>query len=134
EERRRVWQDLRTAGFDVPELALSAYVRLVVTLLVLLPVALVAYAWSNWTVLLSLGELGLLARRLTRPWAIYPPFGCETVQEAVVQLTPFTHADYQAGLWPREEIAAKVRWIVAEVTGVPFEKVTEQTRLNYICC
>lgn len=134
QDRRRVWQDLRAAGYDLPELHLPASVGLLVAILVLLPVALAAFALKNWTVLLSLGELGLLARRITRPWATQPPIGCETVQEAVILLTPFTRADYQAGLWPQEEIAAKVRRIVAQATGVPFAEITDQTRLDDICC
>jgi hypothetical protein len=128
DERRRVWQKLREAGFDLPELTLSSRVFLAAALIVMAPVALLAY-FLNWTVVLSLAELGLLARKVTRPLAIYPPIGCETVQEAVLHLTPFRQEDYKAGLWPREDIAAKVRWITARAAGLPFETVTNETRL-----
>ena len=60
---------------------------------------------------------------LTRPLAVKPPIACETVHEAVLRLTPFRREDYQAGLRPREELAAKVRLIISEATGVPFAEI-----------
>jgi hypothetical protein len=42
-------------------------------------------------------------------------------------VTPFTHEDFKAGLWPREEIAAKVRLLVAKAAGLPVDSVTEET-------
>ena len=77
--------------------------------------------------------LGLLARKVTRPLTIHPPIGCETMQEAALHLTPFRHEDYKAGLWPREDIAARVRWILARELHIPFEAITEKTSLADLC-
>lgn len=133
-DRRQVWRKLRDDGFELPGLVLSSRVLLFVTICVLAPVLVLYVVVKNWTAFFSLGELGFLARRLTRPWAIHPPVGCETVREAVLHLTPFSQEDYEAGLWPREDIADKVRLIVARATGTPFDSVTEETRLDDICC
>ena len=62
--------------------------------------------------------------------AIYPPIGCQTLQEAALQLTPFRKEDYQAGLWPHEDIAGKVRLVICEAIGMPFEAVKEESRLS----
>jgi hypothetical protein len=125
-ERRRVWCDLREAGFGLPGLCLSGPLRLAVTLLVLAPVASLTYLFG-WIGALHVLEFGKLAYWITRPWAVHPPIGCETVQEAVLHLTPFRQEDYAAGLWPREDIAAKVRWMFCQAAGRSFETVTEKT-------
>jgi len=55
------------------------------------------------------------------------------VREAVLHLTPFRRQDYERGFWTSEEIAAKVRLIVARATGTPFPLVTNDTRLDTLC-
>ncbi len=130
EERRRVWRQLQLAGFDLPELALSPQVFFMAAALVLAPVILLVLSLRKWSMLLSLLELSFLAHRLTRPLAIYPPFGCRTVQQLVVHLSRFVLEDYKAGLWTHDEIAAKVRQIFAEAAGVPVESVKGETRLE----
>jgi len=127
--RRRVWQQLRTAGFALPGLTLSGPVFILVAAVVMFPAWLIVLTVKGWTALFSLAELVLLSHKVTRPLAIHPPLGCETVHEAVLELTPFRHEDYQAGLWPPEEITAKVRQMVAEVAGVSFEEIRPETRL-----
>lgn len=132
-ERRQVWQQLADEGITLPALELTASARLLATVAVLGPLSLVAVLLRDGLVLLSVGEAGLLTYRLTRRWAVHPPSGCETVREAVLHLTPFRRQDSEAGLWPHEEIAAKVRLIVARATGMPFASVTEDTRLDSLC-
>jgi hypothetical protein len=131
-DRRRVWEQLRDTGFDLPQLTLSGRGFLAAAFIVLAPVALLAYLF-DWSFVFSVAELGILARKITRPLAIHPPIGCETMQEAALQLTPFRHEDYKAGLWPREDIAAKVRWVVSYSLRMPFEEVTEETSLANLC-
>src|SRR5262249_42521581 len=111
-DRRRTWQQLQDAGFDLPQLTLSTRLFLTAAFIVLTPVALLAY-FVSWSFLFSVAELGLIAHKVTRPLAIHPPIGCETMQEAALHLTPFRKEDYEAGLWSHEEIAAKVRWVVS---------------------
>ncbi len=129
EERRRVWRDLQLAGFDLPELALSPHVFAIAAVLVLAPVLLLVLSLRKLSLLLSLVELSLLAHRLTRPLAIYPPYGCQTVQQLVLHLSRFLPEDYRAGLWTHEEIAAKVRQIFAEAAGVPVQNIADDTPL-----
>jgi hypothetical protein len=128
-ERRRVWRDLQLAGFDLPELTLSPRVFAMAAALVLAPVLLLVLSLRKLSLLLSLFELSLLAHRLTRPLAIYPPYGCETVQQVVLHLSRFMPEDFKAGLWTREEIAAKVRQIFAEDAGVPVDYIKDDTPL-----
>jgi hypothetical protein len=130
EKRRRVWSRLRTEGLDLPALRLSGKALFLIVFLVLAPVLALYVALKSWTALFSIAELSFLARRIARPWAIHLPRGCETVREAALQLAPFSHEDYLAGLWPRKDIADKVRLIVARAAGVPFESVTEETRFD----
>lgn len=128
-QRRRVWQQLRADGWELPELRLPAWVVLLSALVVSLIVALLVLSSRIWSALATLVDLSWGAKKLTRPWAVHPPIACETVREAVLRLTPFRREDYLAGLWPREDMAAKVRLIIAEVAEVPFAEIRGDTRL-----
>src|SRR5262249_27100351 len=127
-KRRHIWHQLRQAGYDLPGLALSDGL-LAALLIVLGPLAFLGILLKGWLMLLSLPELGMLVYKLTRPFAIHARIGCETVHEAVLQLTPFERTDYLAGLWSSEDIAAKVRLEIAEALNVPFASITNETRL-----
>jgi hypothetical protein len=128
-ERRRAWQELQAAGWELPELQRRTGVFAISALLVFAPVVLLALSLRTWSVVLSLIELSWVAHRLTRPLAVHPPIGCETVRELVLGWTPFRHEDYRAGLWPQEEIAAKVRLIISRAAGVPFADIKNDTKL-----
>jgi hypothetical protein len=131
-ERRRVWRELQEAGVDLPELRLSSRVLVAIALVVLFPVALLGVLFS-WSIVLCLAELHLLAYKVTRPWAIHPPMGCETPHEAAVHVTPFRMEDYRAGLWSHEEIGAKVRLVICRCLDIPYASIHEGTRLADIC-
>jgi hypothetical protein len=130
EQRRQVWQELQQAGFELPELRLSPRVFMIAAALVLAPVLLLVLSLRKWSMILCLFELSVIAHRLTRPLAIYPPLGYETIQQLVVHLSRFTMEDYKAGLWTQEEIAARVRQILADTAGVSVERITRDTRLE----
>lgn len=124
-ERRLLWQKLREAGHTLPDLERAPGVFWVAACAVLAPLA-----WLRLeAALLLLFKLGSLARWLTKPLAVHPPPGCETVYEAAVQLTPFRRAEYDSGRWSPEEIGDKVRMIFAEVSGTSFAKVTRESRI-----
>jgi hypothetical protein len=129
EQRQRVWQELRAAGWELPELVRSAGVVFLAALLISAAVAFVALFLRTWSALLVLLDWSWLARKLTQPLAVHPPVACETVREAVLHLTPFRREDYQAGLWPREELAAKVRLIISKAAGVPFAQIRDDSKL-----
>jgi len=134
QDRRKVWEELRESGVVLPDLRLANPVIFVVALIVLLPVTVLAILTKNRFLFLCLFEFFWIARRLTRAWAIVPPIGCETVQEAILCIASFHQIDFQAGLWPREDISAKVRWILAERLGIPFSEITDETKIADICC
>lgn len=125
--RRQVWDEMRSAGFDLPPLELASETFFAVAIVVLAPLGLLAY-FIQWSFLLTVAEVSFVARKVTRPWAVHPPLGCQTIRQAAIALTPFALQDYRAGLWPREEIADKVRLALAMALAVPFESVTEETR------
>ena len=101
-ERRRIWEELRQSGVALPELRLANPVLFLTALIILLPVTVWAILSKNGFAFLCLLELFWIAGKLTRPWAIFPPIGCETVQEAVLANTPFHQKDYHAGLGRRK--------------------------------
>jgi hypothetical protein len=144
QERRRIWQELRVAGYDLPELNLplsqipqgtgiycllvfGAVLVLGLPLLFLVLIAkLLPFAFLKRIQALLIDWI--FPGNPDNPLAIHAPVGCETVEEAVLQLTPFRVEDYKAGLWPRETLAAKVRQIVATSSGVSFQAIQSETR------
>jgi hypothetical protein len=131
-ERRRVWQLLREAGLDLPDLRLPRRVLLAAALLVTLPVVLLSFI-VHWSAACVLFELHALAHKISRPWATSPVCGCETLHEAALCLTPFALADYRAGLWSNEDIEAKVRLIICRSLDIPFASINKATRFFDIC-
>ena len=130
-ERRRVWRELQRAGFKLPGLRLRWSVFSIATGLVLGAVVLLALYLRDWSYsLIALVGLGILASRLSRPWAIHAPLGCETLHEAAAYLTRFLPEAYEAGLWTREEISFKIRQILAETANVSVEDIKGETSLR----
>jgi hypothetical protein len=134
QDRRRIWEELRQSGVELPALQLGNPVLLMMALVILIPVFVLAMVRKTPLVFLCLIELIWIARKLTRPWAISPPIGCETVQEAALCITSFRQNDFRAGLWPREDISAKVRWILAQRLGIPFQEIADETKIADLCC
>jgi hypothetical protein len=128
EDRRRVWQDLKDSGFDLPALRVSAHTFVVAAFLVFIP-ALLTLMFQGWSLALCWAKIGMFTRKLTRPFAIHPPPGCTTIREAVLHLSQFRMEDYRAGLWTPEDIASKVRHIIALASGVPLKALTDKTKI-----
>jgi hypothetical protein len=82
---------------------------------------------ETWVALIALPILALLGYCISRPSAVHPD--PPTVRGAVIALTPFRVEDYRAGLWERSDIADRVRLILSENCGVPFESITEDTEI-----
>jgi hypothetical protein len=57
----------------------------------------------------------------------------ETMQQLAISQTHYNKEDAAAGLWPRDEISAKVRWIIAYQLGYRFDEITEETSLLELC-
>jgi hypothetical protein len=133
EDRRSRWQQLQEYGFKVPGLILCGRGWLLVLLQLLF--LLVLWELLGNGLLFFFIEIITIIRIVTRPYAIVPPPGYETIERAAVNLTRFNMEQYRAGLWTHDDIAAKVRLIVAEVSGMPFDEITDETNLiELLCC
>jgi hypothetical protein len=137
DKRRVVWRELRREGLALPPLVLTARHRHAGLAHVLHAVAS-ASAWfqSGWA-LLTVIPFGLLGWWFTRPLAIHVnPCGPATVRDAVLYLTSFKESRRAGYPWSDDEIATKVRLILAESLGVPLERVTPEARFieDLGCC
>jgi hypothetical protein len=130
EDRRITWRELQSADFDLPELEVSPQVFWIAGLMVLTPLGLLCLASRTWFVIWSFVELTFLAYKLTRPLAVHPPAWCRTVGQAALCLRYVRTPDGQGVPWTREEIAERVRMIIAESANVPIDQVTEDARLT----
>lgn len=61
------------------------------------------------------------------------PAGFETMHELALSQIHYCKQDADRGLWPREEVSAKVRWLIAYQMGERFCDVTEETRFVDLC-
>jgi hypothetical protein len=129
EQRRAIWSRMQQDGFRLPELQLAPHVFLLAATMVIAPLVLLALALHTGFVCLSIFELSFLAYRLTRPYAIYLPGYCRTAGQAALCRKDLRAADGQPLPWTRDEIAMKVRMVIAESVRLPMEKLTEDTRL-----
>ena len=89
-----------------------------------------------WVLVIMTIPITIIAGRIMgRTGSIHWPACLETMHDLALSQTRYSRADAKAGLWPRSEIAAKVRWIVAYQSGLRFEEVTEETSLvDLDCC
>jgi hypothetical protein len=129
EDRRATWRELQSAGFELPELKISPRVFWIAALMVLTPLGVLCLASRTWFVIFSIVELTYLAYKLTRPLAVYAPDWCRTVGQAALCLRDVRTPEGRGVPWTREEVAERVRMIVAERAGVAIGEVTEDTRL-----
>lgn len=126
--RRRVWQQLRKRGYKLPPLEFSGSAILLSFLAIVARSAAFAWIFNNAVFALAALPFVALTWWTTRPLAIHPPTGCQTLREAVLLATPFRKVDYDAGMWPRADISAKVRAIIALQLAIPFDQVREESR------
>ncbi|MBI3411050.1 MAG: hypothetical protein HY040_22175 [Planctomycetes bacterium] len=129
DERRRVWMQLHEAGVALPALQLSGRVFMLFASLVFLSAVVLCHV-CHWSFAFCVVELGAITRKAARPWATYPPYGCETLHEAALQLTRFDLADYRKGLWSFDEIKGKIRLILCDACNLPFDSIRGSTRIQ----
>jgi hypothetical protein len=130
EDRRTAWRELQSAGFDLPGLEVSPQVFWIAALMVLTPLGLLCLASRTWFVIWSFVELTFLAYKLTRPLAVHPPAWCRTVGQAALCLRQVRTPDGRGVPWTREEIAERIRMIIAESANLPIDQVTNDARLT----
>src|SRR4051812_19260596 len=122
-ERREVWRRLRRQGLRVPALELSPGEWRRTVLGVLKMTASFALALQRWPALLAALPLGLVAYFASRPRAVHLPLGLRTVGEMVLYLTSFPEHKGSGYRWTHNEVAFKVRLVVAESLGLPLDAV-----------
>jgi acyl carrier protein len=132
DRRRRVWQEFAKVGLALPNLQRPKRLVVLLWLLVLvMTVAATVFGGFSLGVKNALlfpiffGALAAyLACRLSAPWAICIPATCAKVGDAVLSAIRAPSAQLSRG-----EISYKVRVIVAEQLGLPFDSVTEDKHL-----
>ena len=128
-DRRRVWAALEEAGLHPPPLALPFRLVLLCFLTMVLGASALALALHTCWGLLAIAPLGLLAYRVSRPWAVDLPPGVETVGALVLSATPYAEHRQSGDRWTRHEIAYKVRLVIAESLGLPVDRVRPESTL-----
>jgi acyl carrier protein len=123
--RREVWRELEAAGLPLPPLQGGVPACCVWMTAALVLGAAAFLWWSGALVLLAALGLVLLAARATQPLAVAIPPACVTVRATVFYLTPGRLTDALS----REEIASRVRRIVAENLGLSLDEVQEHSRI-----
>ena len=125
-QRRRVWQLFREQGLRLPELQLPPFL---LWALFTLPVV-AASTWAVWTNSCLAGAVSWLVflwlfARATRSWAVHVPCGDGTLRAIIMRgVTPLA-SDSTATL-SADEVAAKVRAIIADELGVDFHELRDE--------
>ncbi len=92
------------------------------------------FLFQPWfLVLLTLPLSVFVANLCRRSQSTVWPSCLETMQELAISQTHYSKSDAARGLWPREEISAKVRWIIANQLGERFDEITEETNFADLC-
>jgi hypothetical protein len=128
--RRDVWDHLRRRGLDLPALHLSerdCRRNVLSVSMVTLSLAILLQSW--WALLLVL-PLSVAVYRASRRRAVHFPHPLTTVGELVFYATRFGDHKDSGYRWTRDEIALKVRMIVADSTGYSLEEIRPETRLK----
>jgi hypothetical protein len=125
--RREVWQDLQQRGLRMPALEWSERDQRRNLLAALRSAASAAVSLQRWSAMLLVFPLAVIMFWATRRRAVhFPPF-VKTVGELVIYSTRFADHKDSGYRWTHNEIALKVRMIVAESLGLPLEAIQPET-------
>jgi hypothetical protein len=128
-QRREVWRRLRRRGLPVPALELAPAERAWNVFGVLKTTASLALGLQRWIALVAVLPLGLVAYWISRPRAVHFPLGLRTVGEMVLYLTSFPEHRGSGYRWTHNEVAFKVRVVVAESLGLTLDAVQPERTL-----
>ena len=89
-----------------------------------------------WILVVVTIPVTIIATRIMGPAeSVHWPDCLYTMHDLALSQTIYRQADAESGLWPRSEISAKVRWIVAYQSGLSLKEVTEDmSLLDLDCC
>lgn len=127
--RRAAWSRLKQNGLKVPPLELSRRTRRFTLTVVLLGTVAVALGVQAWGGLLAIIPLALLVLVASRPRAVEFPLGLRTAGELALYLTRFNEHRESGYRWTPNEVAAKVRMVIAESLGLPLDRVRPECTL-----
>ncbi len=127
--RRAVLTQLRRQGLRLPALELSERDRWCSVLHVLRATVSSTLYLQKWYALLVAFPAARAVHWASRRQAVHFPLGLRTVGELVIYATCFAEHRGSGYRWTRNEIALKVRLIVAESAGLPLEAVRPETKL-----
>ncbi len=91
------------------------------------PAVSLAVSLQRWSALLLIVPLAVVVSWASRRRAVHFPPYLRTVGELVIYSTRFADHKDSGYRWTRNEIALKVRLIVAESTGLPLEAIQPET-------
>ena len=88
-----------------------------------------------WILLIVTIPITIIATRIMGPAeSVHWPDCLQTMHDLALSQTRYRQSDAEAGLWPRSEISAKVRWIVAYHSGLSLKEVTEDMSFLELEC
>jgi hypothetical protein len=127
--RRGAWKQLQRQGLRLPDLEFSGQDHWRNFWIVLKATGSSALHLQSWYALLFALPLMFIVSRARRHRAVQFPLGLSTVGELVIYATQFSEHKDSGYRWTRNEIAMKVRMIVAESVGMPLEAIQPDTKL-----
>lgn len=127
EKRAMVWDCLRAEGLRFPVLTLSSTVKFSLLFLFLGVATIWALLLQSWWALpLGVLEFALVFSKITRKWGTNLEPANITLGEAAICMTPAREIRLAGLRLSKREIAVKVRMLIWEATGVPFDKISPE--------
>jgi hypothetical protein len=138
ENRRILWRRLRHKGFKVPPLEISPFVTLLSVLFVLaISAAFISWlqSWTEISFAVPIGSLfvipiGRVVFHVNQRWAVHFPENWLTVGNLALRLTPFGEHVPSGGWWTREDIAKKVRLVLADCLNIDAKDIRPENTLR----
>jgi hypothetical protein len=130
EVRRALWRELRREGLDVPGLQLPSAFGLTAAGSVLLRTLTLTVLLRNLWALLTGLPLGVVTFLLTRPWAVRFPLGLRTAGELALWATRYSDHTDSGYNWTEEEIATKVRMVLAVSLNRQLDEIHMESTLD----
>jgi hypothetical protein len=126
-ERRKAWETLRARGLRLPALILSERDQRRNLLDLVRATVSTAVSVQSWSALLLVFPMCVVVHWASRHRAVHFPPYLRTVGDLVIYTTHFAEHKESGYRWTRNEIALKVRMIVAECAGLPLEAIRPET-------
>jgi hypothetical protein len=128
EARREIWQELGQQGLELPPLEFSERDSWRILLRVVKVAVSSAFYLKSWYALLVALPTAPAVFWAGRHRAVHFPHVLKTVGDVVIYGTRFADHKHSGYRWTRNEIALKVRLLVAESAGLPLDAVQPETR------